>query len=389
MAVPLIDLHRQYLAIKDKLDKAVINVLEHGQFILGPEVSRLEQKIASLSGVKYGVGVASGTDALLLSLRGANIGPGDEIITTDFSFFASAGVVSRLGATPVFVDIDKDTYNIDPTLLEKAITPKTKAIMPVHLFGQMADMDPIMALAKKHNLIIIEDAAQAIGAAYKGKKAGSIGDYGCFSFFPSKNLGGFGDGGLVATNDERLAARVRRLRAHGAEPKYFHAEVGGNFRLDALQAALLRVKLHGIDAAIERRKAHARAYTDALASREVGAVEGGSGCGPGCSAPVVDAPILLPAACGDHTFNQYVVRFVAPGARDRARGLLTARGIGTSIYYPRPLHLQACFAKLGHGPGDFPVAEQLAQQSLAIPIFPEMTEAERARVVDALVDAVG
>ncbi len=239
MAVPLIDLHRQYQTIKDKVDRAVINVLEHGQFILGPEVSQLEQKVASLCGVKYGVGVASGTDALLLSLRGAELGPGDQIITSDFSFFASAGVISRLGATPVFVDIDQDTYNIDPSLLEQAITPKTRAIMPVHLFGQLADMDPIMEIARKHNLVVIEDAAQAIGAAYKGRKAGSIGDYGCFSFFPTKNLGGAGDGGMIVLKNEERFEYLKILRVHGSKPKYYHRVIGYNSRLATIQAAVL------------------------------------------------------------------------------------------------------------------------------------------------------
>ncbi len=361
MAVPLIDLHRQYLAIKDKLDKAVINVLEHGQFILGPEVSRLEQKIASLSGVKYGVGVASGTDALLLSLRGANIGPGDEIITTDFSFFASAGVVSRLGATPVFVDIDKDTYNIDPTLLEKAITPKTKAIMPVHLFGQMADMDPIMALAKKHNLIIIEDAAQAIGAAYKRKKAGSIGDYGCFSFFPTKNLGGAGDGGMIILNSQDRYEFLKILRVHGSSPKYYHRVIGYNSRLATIQAAVILVKLDYLNTWTEKRREHARKYDAAFKNRSI------------------KTPVAKDYSY--HIYNQYTI---AVENRDELMKVMKEKQIGCEIYYPVPFHLQECFRYLNYGKDSFPVTTKAANRVVSLPVYPELTSPEQEEVIEVV-----
>lgn len=361
MAVPLIDLHRQYLAIKDKLDKAVINVLEHGQFILGPEVSRLEQKIASLSGVKYGVGVASGTDALLLSLRGANIGQGDEIITTDFSFFASAGVVSRLGATPVFVDIDKDTYNIDPTLLEKAITPKTKAIMPVHLFGQMADMDPIMALAKKHNLIIIEDAAQAIGAAYKGKKAGSIGDYGCFSFFPTKNLGGAGDGGMIILNSQDRYEFLKILRVHGSSPKYYHRVIGYNSRLATIQAAVILVKLDYLNTWTEKRREHARKYDAAFKNRSI------------------KTPVAKDYSY--HIYNQYTI---AVENRDELMKVMKEKQIGREIYYPVPFHLQECFRYLNYGKDSFPVTTKAANRVVSLPVYPELTSPEQEEVIEVV-----
>ncbi|MCJ7578844.1 MAG: DegT/DnrJ/EryC1/StrS family aminotransferase, partial [candidate division Zixibacteria bacterium] len=264
MKVPFLDLKRQYGVIKKEMDDAVFSVLSNTQFILGPEVKSLEEKIASYCRTKFAIGVASGTDALLLSLRACGVKSGDEVITTGFSFFASAGVISRLGANPIFVDIDPETYNINPDQIEKKVTPKTKTIMPVHLFGQCADMDPIMEVARKHSLKVIEDAAQAIGAEYKGKKAGAIGDFGCFSFFPSKNLGGAGDGGMVVTNDPEIAEMVRILRAHGAKPKYYHSTIGYNSRLDTLQAAILSVKLKYLDDWTKKRREHAEVYNSAF-----------------------------------------------------------------------------------------------------------------------------
>jgi dTDP-4-amino-4,6-dideoxygalactose transaminase len=361
MAVPLIDLTRQYASIRDKLNEAVINVLKRGQFILGPEVAELERRIAQLCGAKYGVGVASGTDALLLSLRAAGIGPGDEIITSDFSFFASAGVISRLGATPVFVDIEEDTYNIDARLLEKAITPKTKAIMPVHLFGQMADMDPIMNVAVKHNLIVIEDAAQAIGASYKNKMAGSIGHYGCFSFFPTKNLGGVGDGGMIVLSDDDRYEFLKILRVHGSHPKYFHRVIGYNSRLATIQAAALLVKLEYLKAWTEKRREHARKYDAAFKGTS----------------------IKTPTAkdYGYHIYNQYTV---AVGNRDELLKALKAKGIGHEIYYPVPFHRQECFQYLKCKTDAFPVAQKAAAEVVSLPIYPEMTPAEQDEVIAAV-----
>lgn len=361
MAVPLIDIHRQYLAIKDKLDRAVIDVLEHGRFILGPEVGQLEQKIAELSGCKFGVGVASGTDALLLALRGAQVGPGDEIITADFSFFASAGVVSRLGATPVFVDIDRDTYNIDPTLLEKAITPKTKAIMPVHLFGQLADMDPIMAIAKKYNLIVIEDAAQAIGAAYKGRKAGSIGDYGCFSFFPTKNLGGAGDGGMIILNNQDRYEFLKILRVHGSSPKYYHRVIGYNSRLATIQASVLLVKLDYLNNWTERRREHARIYDAAFKGTSI------------------KTPVAKDYSY--HIYNQYTI---AVENRDGLMKVMKERQVGHEIYYPVPFHLQECFGYLNYEKSSFPVTTKAANQVVSLPVYPELTSAEQEEVIEVV-----
>lgn len=374
VVVPLLDLKAQYEAIKDEIREAIDRVLESQRFILGPEVEAFEEEVAAYSQTQYGIGVSSGTDALLVSLMAIGIRPGDEVITTPYTFFATAGVISRLCAKPVFVDIDPRTYNIDPGKIEAAITPRTKAIIPVHLYGQMADMDPIVEMAEKYNLYVIEDAAQAIGAEYKGKRAGSIGHLGCFSFFPSKNLGGVGDGGMVVTNDPDLAEKVRVLRVHGAKPKYYHHVVGGNFRLDALQAAVLRVKLRYLDEWTAARQHNAAYYRKLFA--EAGLLEG-------------ENAITLPydAGWGRHIYNQFVIR--VPKQRDALREYLESRGIGTAIYYPVPLHLQACFADLGYKEGDFPVSEKVSKEALALPVYPELDKRRAERVVTIIKEFLG
>ncbi len=360
MAVPLLDLGRQYAKLKPELDAAVIKVLAHGKFILGPEVKTLEEEIAALCRVKHAVGVASGTDALLLALRAAGVEPGDEVITTDFSFFATAGVVHRLGAIPIFIDIEPDTYNINPDLIEAAITPKTKAIMPVHLFGQVADMDPIMDIAERHGLKVIEDAAQAIGAEYKGRKAGSIGDFGCFSFFPSKNLGAGGDGGILVTDHEANYELCRILRVHGSKPKYYHKIVGYNSRLATIQAAILLVKLPHLQEWSEKRIDHAKKYDSAFADLA------------DLRRPVVKDYTTF------HIYNQYTI---AVPNRDEVQAKLREVGIGCEIYYPVPFHKQECFAYLGHRPSEFPVANMASSQALSIPIYPELTDQEQGEVI--------
>ena len=363
MAVPLLDLHRQYEKLKPAMDKAVLDVLEHGRFVLGPEVAELENKVAALSDCRYAIGVASGTDALLLALRAAGVKPGDEVITSDFSFFASAGVVSRLGAKPVFVDIEPDTYNIDPAKIEAAITPRTKAVVPVHLYGQLADMDPIMAVARKHNLKVIEDAAQAIGAEYKGRKAGSIGDLGCFSFYPSKNLGAGGDGGMIVTNSQEIYNLCRSLRVHGENPKYYYHTIGYNSRLDTLQAAMLLVKLPYLLEWSQRRIEHARIYDEAFAAV------------PNLVTPVAKEYSTF------HIYNQYTL---ASPHRDKIIGGLNDAGIGNCIYYPLPFHSQKCFADLGCQEADYPVSSKAAKEVFSIPIYPEMTEAEQQEVIETV-----
>ncbi|MCX6835408.1 MAG: DegT/DnrJ/EryC1/StrS family aminotransferase [candidate division Zixibacteria bacterium] len=363
MPVPLLDLHRQYDTIKADMDRAVLDVLEHGKFILGPEVKRLEQEIAALCGVKHAIGTASGTDALLIALRAVGVKPGDEVITSNFSFFASAGVIARLGARPVFVDIEPDTYNIDPKLVEAALTPRTKAIVPVHLFGQLADMDPIMEIARRRGIKVIEDAAQAIGAEYKGRRAGSIGDLGCFSFYPSKNLGGGGDGGMIVTNEDQTERSCRSLRVHGENPKYFHHTIGYNSRLDTLQAAMLLVKLPHLRAWSEKRIEHARIYGSAFAGV------------PNLRVPVVKDYSTF------HIFNQYTV---ASPRRDRILEGLNRAGIGNCIYYPMPFHQQKCFAYLDYALGDFPVSNRSAAEVFSIPIYPEMTPSEQQEVIDTV-----
>jgi dTDP-4-amino-4,6-dideoxygalactose transaminase len=363
MAVPLLDMSRQYAYLKNDMDKAVLNVLGHGKFILGPEVTRLEEAMAQVCGVPYGIGVASGTDALLIALRACGVGPGDEVITSNFSFFASAGVVSRLGARPVFVDIDPESYNIDLKLIEKAITPKTKVIMPVHLFGQLADMDPILEIARKHGLKVIEDAAQAVGAEYKGRPACSMGDFGCLSFYPTKNLGAGGDAGMILCRTEEDYKNCRSLRAHGENPKYFHRTVGYNSRLDSIQAAILLVKLPYLRKWSEQRLAHARIYNRELAGTKH------------LRLPVIKEYSTL------HIFNQYTL---ASPRRKEIEAALQKAGIGIMIYYPLPFHKQDCFADLGYKPGDFPLSSQAADEVFSIPIYPELTADEQTEVITVL-----
>lgn len=364
--VPLLDLKAQYVTIQDEVRAAIDRVLESQHFILGPEVEALEQEVAAYSHCKYGIGVSSGTDALLVALMALDIQPGDEVITTPYTFFATAGCIARLGAKPVFVDIDPLTYNIDTTKIEAAITAQTRAIMPVHLFGQMADMDPIMEMAKRHQLAVIEDAAQAIGAEYKGRRAGSIGDMGCFSFFPSKNLGGVGDGGMVVTNDAALAEKLKLLRGHGAKPKYYHKVIGGNFRLDAIQAAVLRVKLKYLDEWTAGRQRNAAIYRRLF--HEMGAV-----------AQVV-LPTELPTC--SHIYNQFVLRVAQ---RDALMKHLHEQKIGSEIYYPVPMHLQECFSDLGYHKGDFPFSESAALETFAVPVYPELSIEMCAMSVAAII----
>ena len=381
--VPLLDLKAQYATIRDEVRTAIDRVAESQYFIGGQEVDGLEREVAAYSQCQFGIGVSSGTDALLASLMAIGIQPGDEVITTTFSFFATAGSIARLGARPVFLDIDPLTYNMDAAKIEAAVTDRTRAIIPVHLFGQMADMDPIMEVAKRRGLYVIEDAAQAIGAEYRGRRAGSIGHLGCFSFFPSKNLGGFGDGGMVTSNDAVLAERVRLLRNHGAHPKYYHKVVGGNFRLDALQAAVLRVKLKHLDGWTTARQRNAAAYRRLFA--EAGLADS--------SRPVADAEpsrvtaptVVMPhdAGFGRHIYNQFAIR---TGQRAAVIATLKARQIGHEIYYPVPLHLQECFAELGYKAGDLPVAERVARETLALPIYPELTEPMLAAVFGAIAE---
>jgi dTDP-4-amino-4,6-dideoxygalactose transaminase len=367
MPVPLLDLTRQYAYLKPDMDKAVLNVLAHQKFILGPEVAQLEKELAAYCGTKYALGVASGTDALIIALQACGVGPGDEVITSNFSFFASAGVVSRLGATPVFVDVDPDSFNIDPKLIEAAITPKTKVIMPVHLFGQMADMDTINAIAKKHGLKVIEDGAQSIGAEYKGKTCGQFGDLGCFSFFPSKNLGGGGDGGLITTNSEEMYELCKILREHGQKPQYHHLIIGYNSRLDTLQAAMLLVKLPHLRKWSEKRIEHAARYDKEFVG-----------------VPNIRTPKVMPYATF-HIYNQYTL--CSPKREKVFEGLRKA-GIGTAIYYPVPFHLQECFAYLKYPKDAFPHTTKAANEVFSIPVYPEMTDAEQSEVIKVIKELV-
>jgi dTDP-4-amino-4,6-dideoxygalactose transaminase len=350
MQVPLLDLKAQYKTIKDDILAAINEVLDSQQCIGGPKVEELEREIANISDCKYAVGASSGTDAILNTLMSLEIGQGDEVITTPFTFFATVGCIARTGARPVFVDIDPRTFNINPKLVEAAVTEKTKAIMPVHLFGQMADMDPIMEIARRHNLYVIEDAAQSISSTYKGKKAGSIGTAGCFSFFPSKNLGGIGDGGMIVTNDERLYHRLYIMRNHGMEPKYHHKFVGGNFRLDPIQAVALFVKLSHLDEWSQARRDNAAYYNERFKNS------------------AVQIPYINPDC--KTIYNQYVIR--APN-RDKLFEHLKKNNIGCEIYYPVPMHLQECFSYLGYKHGDFPESEKAAAGVLALPVYPELT----------------
>jgi dTDP-4-amino-4,6-dideoxygalactose transaminase len=370
MAVPLLDLEAQYRPLRDELLAAVARVCDSHQFIMGPDVAALERELAAALQAGEAIAVSSGTDAILAALMALGIGPGDEVITSTYSFFATAGCIMRVGATPVLVDINPVTYNLDPSAVQAALTPRTRAIMPVHLYGLCADMDPILAAASKAGVAVVEDACQAIGATYHGRQAGSMGTAGCFSFFPSKNLGAFGDAGLVTTTDARLAHEIRLMRNHGAEPKYLHQRIGGNFRMDSLQAAVLRVKLPHLPRWTAMRQANAARYEALFAAAGL--------------ASLVSRPVIPPGH--GHIFNQYVVRLPE---RDRVRAFLADRGIGTEIYYPVPFHLQECFASLGHARGDFPHAEAAADSSLALPIYGELTSAQQEAVVGAIRDALG
>jgi len=364
MNVPLLDLKQQYASIKSEIDSAIAEVLESQHFILGPKVEQCERAIAAYSSCVHAVGVSSGSDALLVCLMAEDIGAGDEVITTPYTFFATAGAISRLGAIPKFVDIDPATYNIDPEQIEEKITPRTRAIIPVHLYGQMADMDPIMQIAKERGLVVIEDAAQAIGSEYNGRRSGSIGDYGCFSFFPSKNLGCAGDGGMVVTSDPKRAEKVRVIRAHGSKPKYYHKVVGGNFRLDALQAAIITAKLSHLDSWTARRQKNAKTYDRLIAESNL--------------------PIQRPKVVTNrHIFNQYVIRVAD---RDKVQAFLREKGVGTEVYYPVPMHLQECFVHLGYKKGDFPASETAANETLALPVYPEVSEEQVEYVVSSLTE---
>jgi dTDP-4-amino-4,6-dideoxygalactose transaminase len=373
--VPLLDLKAQYSAIKSDVDAAVAEVLESQHFILGPAVERCERAVADYCDTAFGIGVSSGSDALLACLMAEDIGPGDEVITTPYTFFATAGAIARLGATPVFVDVDPATYNIDASAIGPKVTDRTRAIIPVHLYGQMADMDSVMDVATRHGLLVIEDAAQAIGAEHRGRRAGSIGQYGCLSFFPSKNLGGAGDGGMIVTSDPDRAVKLRCLRAHGASPKYHHRLLGGNFRLDAIQAAVVTAKLPYLDAWTAARQRNASQYDELFAKAGLtGATSDGS------------VSVTLPALVSDrHIFNQYVIRV---RERDRVKAALHANGVDTEVYYPVPMHRQDCFAYLGYEEGAFPESERAARETLALPIHPELTPDQARYVVDAIAACV-
>ncbi len=365
MKIPLLDLKAQYQPIRKEVMSALESACDDQAFILGARVAELEKDLQGYVGVRQAVGVASGSDALLLALVACGVGPGDEVVTVPYTFFATAGAISRLGAKPVFVDIKPDTFNINPMLIESVITPRTKAILPVHLYGQCAEMEPILQIAAKRKIPVIEDAAQAIGATRRGRKAGALGQVGCFSFFPSKNLGGFGDGGMVTTDDQALADRVRMLRVHGSRVKYVHEMIGMNSRLDALQAAVLRVKLKYLEGWTKGRQQNAARYESLFKD-----------------ADLLDH-VTLPAVTAEnrHVYNQYVVRAVR---RDELRAFLQEQGVGTEIYYPVPLHLQVCYKDLGYRQGTFPQAERAAEESLALPIFAELTADQQAYVVETI-----
>ena len=386
MNVPLLDLKPQNEALRSELLKAFERVLASNQFILGPEVQCFEDQCAKFAGANHAIGVSSGTDAILLALMALGIAAGDEVICPSFTFFATAGCLARLGAKPVFADSCPHCFNIDVADIRGRIGPRTKAILPVHLFGQMADMDPLIKLADEHNLYVVEDAAQSLGASYRGRPAGSIGAFGIFSFFPSKNLGGFGDSGMVITNDGKLAEKARLLRTHGAEQKYFHKSVGANFRIDALQAALLSVKLQHLETYSGRRKENAAYYSSRLAT--IPGIEDKSPsecCMDSHRESGGAARIVLPAQHGDrgHIWNQYTLR-VKDGMRDRFRQYLQARHIASEIYYPRPMHMQECFQIPGIQPPSLPICEQVAAECVSIPVFPELTIGQQDHVIDTI-----
>ncbi len=387
MKVPLLDLHPQYQSLKKELDEAVLRVSESQYFILGPEVEKLEKSLSEFLGCKYTYGVSSGTDALLLALMAIGIKPDDEVIVPTYSFFATAGVVSRLNAIPVFVDIDPVTFNINVDQIESKISSKTKAIIPVHLYGQSCEMDKIMEIAGKHNLRVIEDGAQAISTQYKdGRCVGTIGDIGCFSFFPSKNLGGYGDGGLVATNDDELAYKLKIMRVHGGEQKYYHKVIGGNFRIDALQAAVLNVKLPHLNSWSAKRRENAETYNSMF-------IQSGLSEGVGRTSFDEKNKVLLPAAvCKNingltnyHIYNQYIIRMKN---RDEVKKYLADNEVSSEIYYPVSFHQQECFSNLNYKKGDFPFAENATETSLAIPIYPDVSKEQIAFVVEKIKESV-
>ena len=386
MQVPLLDLKGQYAPLRSEIESAIRQVCDEQRFVLGPRVAELEAKVAAYSQTTFGLGLSSGTDALLLALMALDIGPGDEVITSPFTFFATAGVIARLGARPLFCDIDPQTFNLDPVavratiatqceqrgdrLVNRATGGVVKALLPVHLYGQMAELDSFMSIARRHRLAVVEDAAQAIGAALAdGRRAGSVGDVGCLSFFPTKNLGAFGDAGMCVTNDPGLQERMRILRVHGGEPKYYHALIGGNFRLDELQAAVLLIKLRHLDDWTHARQLNADHYDALFADADLG--------------DSIKVPFRVPGC--RHIYNQYVIR---TQHRDELRAHLGARGVGTEVYYPLPLHAQRCFAYLQHSPEDFPHAQAAAAEVLALPIYPELTPEQRAYVVRQIVEFV-
>lgn len=364
--IQLVDLVAQYHSIKQEIDDAVHATLESGHFILGPAVVKFEESIAAYLGVKFAIGLASGTDALVLALRALNIGAGDEVIIPAYTFFATAGTVMSVGAKPVIVDIDPSTYEIDVTRTEEKITPNTKAIIPVHLYGHPADMDPILEIAQKHSLKVIEDNAQAFGATYKGRKTGSLGEIGCLSFFPTKNLGAFGDGGMVVTNDPALAERMRMLRTHGWKKKYYSEEVGYNSRLDAMQAAILQAKLPHVDEWNEKRRAIAARYSEKLTA-------------PG---------VTVPVECdwGTHVYHLYIIRVAR---RDEMQSFLKQKAIASEVYYPLPPHLSIPCQTFGYREGDFPQAEKAANETLALPLYPELTVEQQDRVINAVKEFMG
>jgi len=389
MNIPMLDLKAQYASIKDEIDGKVLEVLSAQNFILGAEVKALEEEIAAYSGVRFAIGVSSGSDALIISLMALGIGSGDAVVTTPFTFFATAGAIARLGAKTVFCDIDPVTYNIDPRSLEEVLLKlkkgrriaRVKAILPVHLYGQVADMDPIMKLAAKYNLRVVEDAAQAIGSEYPGRKgvrrAGAIGTLGTLSFYPSKNLGGYGDGGMVLTDNARLADKLKMLRVHGGIGKYYYKILGGNFRLDALQAAILRVKYRHLDEWQQKRRERAAYYDQKFAALGMK------------DARFVQTPVAVYRDSGArnfHTYHQYVIRVKD---RDKLQAHLKTNGVGTSVFYPLSLHQQQCFADLGYRRGDFPVSEKAAKEVLALPIHPELTAEQQDYIVDSIKGFLG
>jgi dTDP-4-amino-4,6-dideoxygalactose transaminase len=370
MNIPLLDLKAQHEPLHDDVMSAIERVVRSNEYIMGKEVTALESAVAAYSQTKFGIGVSSGTDALLVALMALDLRPGDEVITPAYSFFATAGVVTRLGATPVFADIDPTSYNLDPESFRSKITSKTKAVIPVHLYGQVAEMDAILRIADEHGIAVVEDAAQAIGSEYKdGRRACSMGNVGCLSFFPSKNLGAMGDAGMVVTNDADLAEKIRVLRVHGGKPKYYHSVIGGNFRLDAMQAAVLNVKLAHLDEWTAGRQRNAERYERLFRELDVKGI-------------VLPTPVYKASGVKHyHIYNQFVIR---SGERDALRDYLKTNGVATEIYYPVPFHLQQCFAPLGYRQGQFPHSEKAANETLALPIYPELTEEQQRHVVETI-----